>query len=302
MQLKKKIIYYGGCWPTNIGNAFIDYGSVYTIKEACPNADIYFASELPRWLFMRAGKDMNKSVDLAGIAEVDYLVFSGAALTIEATKTICPIIQRLSRRGVKIIIDGCGGGSYKKTEVDNFRRFLDSVEISGFISRDETAYNSYKDCCPKSHNGIDCAFFLSKSFSPVPLIIKDYAVYNFDHIKEPKIEGHNKKIIRTHHACFGNIPKEHFKFEDTLISDVPDDYLNLYANTYATYSNRVHACIATLSFGNLARLYSSTPRGSVFDRLGLGQIREKLVKLDRDKLDIEQKKQISFLKEIFEGG
>jgi len=46
-----KILFYAGGWPTNIGNAFIDYGSIYTIKTAVPNAEVYFAIELPRWFF-----------------------------------------------------------------------------------------------------------------------------------------------------------------------------------------------------------------------------------------------------------
>jgi hypothetical protein len=73
----------------------------------------------------------------------------------------------------------------------------------------------------------------------------------------------------------------------------------LYANTYATYSDRLHACIATLSFGNFARLYLSSPRDYLFKRMGLEAIKEKLVKLDQDKMNIEKEKQISFLREIF---
>jgi superfamily II DNA/RNA helicase len=86
--------------------------------------------------------------------------------------------------------------------------------------------------------------------------------------------------------------------ESVLISDIPDDYLNLYANAYAVYTDRVHACIATLSFGNLARLYSSSHRNSLFEKVGAEEIEKRLVKLDQDRLNIEKEKHLSFLREI----
>ena len=84
------------------------------------------------------------------------------------------------------------------------------------------------------------------------------------------------------------------------MSDIPDDYLNLYANTYGVYSNRVHACIATLAFGNRAMHFSKSPRAYLFDRLGVKNIRKELVKLDPDMLLQEKESQLSFLKKIFE--
>ena len=324
-----KILYYGACWPTNIGNAFIDYGSIYTIKTAVPEAKVYFASELPRWFFKFNRENMDKSIDLAELMEINFVVVSGMNLCDEFIETEGPILTRLSKQGVGIVFNGCGGATYKKTEVDNFKKFLEGINVRGFISRDEISYNNYKDCFPNSYNGIDCAFFLSEAFNPASLKIKDYVVYNFDSIEEPKIEEHNKKIIRAHHSCFRlfpttvtnreailtigarkpfikiikhNVTNRYFRHKDTLISDIPDDYLNLYANAYATYSDRIHACIATLSFGNLAKLYSTTHRASAFERVGAGEIKKKLVKLDQDKLNIEKEKQISFLREIFEKG
>ena len=36
-----KILHNGGGWATNIGNAFLDYGSMASLHEAIPDADIY---------------------------------------------------------------------------------------------------------------------------------------------------------------------------------------------------------------------------------------------------------------------
>ena len=82
-------------------------------------------------------------------------------------------------------------------------------------------------------------------------------------------------------------------------SDLPDDYLNLYGNCKATYSDRIHACVATLAFGNPARLYSKSERFLLFDRVGLSSIRDNIVSLDRGKIEKEKKKQIDFLRGIF---
>lgn len=302
-----RIAYYGACYPTNIGNAFIDYGSIYTIKTAVPDAKVFYASELPRWIFKTNRSDMDRSIDLAELMDVDFVVVSGMTLCNDFIEAEGAILKRMQDRGVKLIFNGCGGAVYTKEEVNNFREFLKNINGSIFISRDERSYNFYKDYCLNSLNGIDCAFFLSDAFSPAPLIAKEYAVYNFDSMKEPKIEN-SKRVIRTHHSCFTFLQKKRFrrsklfKERDVLISDIPEDYLNIYANALTIYSDRVHACIAGLSFGRSARLYSHTLRGGVFDRMGIGEIREKLIKLDMDKLDIEKKKQISFLKNIFKRG
>lgn len=320
------IVYYGACWPTNIGNAFIDYGSIYTIKKAMPNSKVFFASELPRWLLGATGKDMDNSIDMAEIMDIDYVVVSGMTLCDEFIITEGPILKKLNERGVKIIFNGCGGASYTRNEIENFRRFLNSIEPVGFITRDEISYKNFKEICQKILNGIDCAFFLSESFIPAKLTIKDFVIFNFDAIEEPKINIENKKILRTNHSFSSVFPNDinldgifleiginkpriglHkrktlnriLQYKNILISDIPDDYLHLYANASAVYSDRVHTCIATLSFGNMARLYSNTPRSYLFDRVGAYDIKDNLTKLNFEKLNTDKKRQIAFLTEIF---
>jgi len=322
------ILYYGACWYTNIGNAFIDYGSIYTIKSAVPNAKVHFASELPRWFYYANKESMNNSIDLAKLMKIDFVVVSGMNLCDSFIEIEGPILRSLSARGVKIIFNGCGGDTYEKSEIENFRRFLDEIKVSGFISRDKISFKNYKNCFPKSYDGIDCAFFLSDAYKPAKLIIEDYVVYNFDRIPEPTIKHNQKKVIRTHHSnidCFQNIktkgkitlcietqkpfiriikniPKSSYlKSENTLISDIPEDYLNIYANTFATYSDRVHACIATLSFNKFARLFVKSSRSGIFDRVGASAITNQLVNIEQDKMIKEKRDQISFLKEIFSG-
>jgi hypothetical protein len=225
-----------------------------------------------------------------------------------------PIIEKLSNRGVKIVFNGCAGCFNTDDEVNRFKEFLKKINVIGFISRDSVAYNNFKECFPISYDGLDCAFFLSDAFNPLSLTLKDYVVYTFDNIPEPNITN-NKRIIRAHHNVFKffsssylDIKRKYMisnflKHPDTLVSNLPDDYLNLYANTYATYTDRIHACIATLSFGNYAQLFVGSPnknRVIVLERAGVGDISKNLVKLNQNKFNEDKKNQLSTLKKIFE--
>jgi hypothetical protein len=315
-----KILYRGGFWINNIGNALIDYASIYTIKKAVPDAAVYFNSG-------NRG-DLDNPIDVAEFMEVDAIVVSGMVFckSYLYPENRTPIVKKLSDRGVRIVFNGCGCETYDEVERKYFRKFLRTIENCYFISRDETTFENFKDCFSKSYNGIDCAFFLSNAFKHAPLAIKDYVVYTFCSMKEPKIEN-TRKIIRVNHhygnfhhfystnttniLAFGTkkpyirigkdankLNRATFESKELMISDIPDDYLNLYANAYAVYSDMMHACIATLSFGNFARYYRNTPRFRVLQRVGAGEIRKKLVKLDQDKINREKENQLSFLREV----
>lgn len=104
----------------------------------------------------------------------------------------------------------------------------------------------------------------------------------------PFIQRNNEAVWKYYHR------------ENMMISDVPEDYLHLFANTHSTYSDRVHACIPTLSFGNWARLYTKSPRAYLFDRAGVGEVKNKLVKLDQEKMRKEKEDQIAYLRSIFQ--
>lgn len=89
-----------------------------------------------------------------------------------------------------------------------------------------------------------------------------------------------------------------FSLPETYVSELTHDHINLYANACGTLSCRVHSCLASLVFGKEAMLFSNTKRGKLFDRVGLGQIREHPVRLDMDYIADEKRKQLEFLKGI----
>ena len=109
-----------------------------------------------------------------------------------------------------------------------------------------------------------------------------------------KIDGF--LVIRPDHRSNPMVAKDVFKKRNSFAFDSPYSYLNLYAKTAATFSDRVHACIATLAYGRPAMLFNPTPRIGIFERLGIDNITKKLESLPEERLKAEKDSLISFLK------
>lgn len=317
------VLHNGGGWITNIGNAFLDLGSMESIREACPEADIHLTSVLNRWISHHidkgvTGRLLNKpayidnTFNLQDYAKVDYVTQSGAFLAKHWFDLHGKVLLNLKEKGIRLIINGGGmtDSSYNEVEIENTRDYLKKLKPYLFISRDEKSFENYKDLAEHAYNGIDVAFFLSNFYKPPKLNLPPYIALNFDKEVEPNIEvlgiDTDAFIVRTHHSFWHNfhlrdfikMKSYYYDRENTMISEIPHDYLNVYANANSTYSDRVHACVATFSYGNPAKLFGRTPRSLLFDRIGASEITKKVVTPDMAKVNIEKKKQASFLSEV----
>lgn len=107
------------------------------------------------------------------------------------------------------------------------------------------------------------------------------------------------KIVRTRHGVQPSVAKTLFRAPNTFVSDVPYDYLNLYANAEAVFSDRVHACVPALAFEKPVMFFSKTLRGKIFDRVGLSDIIRKPVVIDQARLKKEKESLLLFMKNIF---
>ncbi len=87
-------------------------------------------------------------------------------------------------------------------------------------------------------------------------------------------------VLRTDHRYNPFLPSKTYHNPNTYAGDVPFTYLNMYGHSTLTLSNRVHACVATVSYGNPAMLFSNTPRAYLLKRLGLDAIRERPQRID----------------------
>jgi hypothetical protein len=324
-ETKKRILLYGGGWLNNIGNAFIDLGSMVCLRQATKHLDIdihlhssssqamfyYVNRGITGWLFKRPG-DRSKTFDMLNHVKVDYIVQSGAFLSEEWFGLHGgPLLELKKDRGAKLIIHGGGlsESAYSASAIKKTREYLKKLGPYVFISRDEETFENFHDLAEFAYNGIDCGFFVSDSYSPPMLDIPSYIVLNFDKHPQPVdliSDSKEYQVIRTHHSFWSNFPLHHYfkmranyyKKENTVISELPYEYLTLYAHSKGTYSDRVHACVATLSYGRSARLFSKTPRALLFDRVGVTEITQKLVSADMMILEMEKERQIEFLSSI----
>lgn len=107
-------------------------------------------------------------------------------------------------------------------------------------------------------------------------------------------------VVRPEHRFAPHIGWKIYRHGNAMVADEPFTYFTVYGGCSLTLSDRVHACVATLSYGNPAMLFSPSPRTYLFDRLGLSEIRNKPVKLESKVLEMEKKNEIKFLKTAIE--
>jgi hypothetical protein len=211
-------------------------------------------------------------------------------------------LQHLNDTSTPIVLLGAGGGNYEPQTVETVRKILDQIQPAALLTRDERAYEKYNDMFELSYNGIDCGLFIDEWYGP-PDANQEILAATFDKTNEPELDT-DARVIRPNHGPFptyGTNPKaEYFKKNDTLLSDSLVDYLMVYANAEETHSDRIHACIPALAYGNRAQFYYDTPRSLLFDRVLTQDITKEPIKIDRNRLKREKSNQISEFRAIVE--
>ena len=276
-------VYYGGCWATNIGNAFIDYGAMYLCSQYNP----YIYSEMD-YLFFRNHR--NNYLSTFEDFKPKCIFFSGmvtCAGFIHDQKEIFDIIDRM---GIPVVFNGVGGENYDHNEVSIFREFIKKHNFVGFISRDDDTYAAYHDLFPRSYKGLDCGFFMSEidKFKFLKDCDKKYTVINNDDnefnqspesFEEYRQAVKDGSLVRSHHQMT-NIPEKYINSPKTMLSEMPDQYIYLYGRTKTTFTTRVHAAVATLGFGGKCILLYNTPRSVIFKTVGCDQITKSICSIN----------------------
>lgn len=325
----------------NIGNGFIDLGAEVQLKSALPvNAKLvklsqcgnfaaslgkmFAIKELPgiEWLWEhlmqkyvhRLHDKTYKAVSTldvfspAKIAKLDYLVIPGCVLTVPFFVIFGKFLEEKRKQGCKLIFLAASGNYYTNEEKKCVEEWLVKLKPYAVTFRDSVAYKNYSSLCDKTYNGIDCVWFVNRLDIPETETSMDpYAVLNFDLPKNDGIKKQlaktltNRNIIYTDHKPYPYTKVSKRAKQNIMCSDYPLDYLFIYKNVKETYSDRVHACIPTLSFGNKAQLISNSPRVALFENVGidLDEIKSHPVALDMNKLMELQNQQIDFLRTIF---
>lgn len=321
----KQIFYFGHCWADNVGNAFIDYGINYSLKEALKEYDVQvnnvsnvqpynnykFNQKFPYNLLSGGRKKKEDIFDLRMHTKPDLVVLGGSLFDVFWCKVHDLFLNWLIEKQYPVLVLGGGGGNdYSLEELDFVSAYWKKINFIGYIARDEKAYANFGKYANIAYSGIDNAFFLNNAFNTVKLDIEPYVINTFDLTYPRVVKDGSKKIIKISHRLldidsFRLFLKRRFKAFKTVstydyVSDYPDDYLNLYANSYVTHSDRVHACVATLIFGGKTQYYDKSDRSYLFDRVNLSEIRNKPVRLDMGFIEKEKQSQLEAIRKIFD--
>ena len=105
-------------------------------------------------------------------------------------------------------------------------------------------------------------------------------------------------VFRTDHRFHPHYRQKIYGQGNSFCADLPYGYLELYANSALTLSDRVHACAVTMAYGHPAMLFSKTNRVGLLERVGAGEISEHPVTLDLKRLEEEKQNQFEWLKTV----
>lgn len=195
-------------------------------------------------------------------------------------------------------------GSDRGDVTEKIKEFLKKYPPAFMSTRDPMTYGIYKDLGFDIYDGL-CFAYCSSQISMVPSLdyIGKSVAYSFYSKEEPsisaikydgdkieKIEFHggqdkvgslsrhlqwrkNKpaeafdaKIIRLIHDLGYKFSHLNFAAPNSYLSYNPKGYLSIYKSVDVTASDRIHACVASLSFGKKVYYFGDDPRDSIFDR------------------------------------
>jgi hypothetical protein len=106
-------------------------------------------------------------------------------------------------------------------------------------------------------------------------------------------------VLRPEHRTNPFIGWKVYRNPGAVAWDEPYTYLTTYANAKLTLSDRVHACVVAAAYGRPTMLFGETPRSALFERMGLGMVRQEPVSLPESRRVQERDALIEFLKKGF---
>lgn len=242
----------------------------------------------------------------ASMFDVDFLVIPGCVLTIHFLKIYYDFLKNKTQKGCKIIFIGASGNYYTNDEISYVKKCLSELKPYAIMTRDSVAYELYSEYTDNPYNGIDNAFFVncleipSLKSSSSPYSVVNLELDNNKGIKkklELELLNNGYNVIYSDHCPYPYTKvSKMVKQNNTVISDYPLDYLTLYRNAEAVYTDRVHACITSLSFGTPVTLFSSSPRKALFENVGITPVSCEVLSITG--LEKKQRAQVEFLKSI----
>ena len=109
---------------------------------------------------------------MLSLADCDLIVVAGMVLSKAAMWLDYPAFLRAARGGTRILFLGVGSQYYNDRERKERGALLARLDLIGLSSRDDDSYDLYNRSTRNCIKGIDCGFFVSHAYRPLPLRLK----------------------------------------------------------------------------------------------------------------------------------
>ena len=321
----------------NLGMEYVLKTSAIRAKK---DIDLLFTASNPEKSFKTKGKYKNNTFNYAKYYQgADILVLAGPLFDLSFGTLFEEILANAKKNNTKVFIVSAGGITYSKEEVEHCRMILKKYPPYALTTRDSDTYNNYHDLAENSLDAICGAWFVPDYYSGYDTEdIGKYVTMTFDHTLEPKLgltefdgnketlknislspsshsfskkiirltqrrlplEINGYKVIRPNH-CTLNRPNWRLFFKpNSFITQTPYGLLNIYRNTSLTVTDRLHASVATLAYGNPAKLIIKSKRIKLLERIpGATEIFDKPSTIDIDWLNKEKQMVVDWFTKVF---
>lgn len=292
------VLYYDNCWFTNIGESFIDIGAMEIVKEIFQNCKIanisnmssYYVTE-PKRKFGMPTLNMDKwrfcLADILKLYHFDCIILAGMFVSKQhLTGKVSMMLRAAALENKKIIFLGLGEEpDISEETIEAFKKYLSDIKPALIMTRDQKTYLHLKDCA-RCIPGIDAAFWVKNVYDPRGFAKQKYDIVAYNRTKEPKKfeKQWEFPIIRPYHFQLSYLGGAELR-ENTFISDIPYDYITLYANANNVYTDLVHATIISLQFGKKVEYTYTDSRANAFLDLKCISKQDRKISLDEDQLE-----------------
>jgi len=201
-----KVALVSGFWAQNIGNAYFNVGGKWILEQVFGSDNVQFIQDQPAYRTFypqHKGAPSNYARVLDRV-DVDYVVLQGPMLTSTFKDIWGPTFKEYKRRGIKVILLGAAFFKYTPKEIEDVKVFLDQYPPALISTRDSETYNIVKNWVPRTHDGIDSAFFVPKAFEPIAFV-GDYMALNFDRFPEPTITLGDASVSGAHNFQYNGM-------------------------------------------------------------------------------------------------
>jgi hypothetical protein len=194
-MVDKKVAYIGGCWSTNIGNAFFNLGADYVLKQVFGDENVFMVADhsafAPLW---KASKgNIPYSINYWKHLDVDYVVLLGPILGKQFLPVWKDTLDTLKLRGIRYMILSAGMMKYTDEDIAETKAYFNENPPYLITTRDRTMYETFKDSVKNIYDGVCFAFFVPNYYKPVGTDLGKTIAVNFDKIDEPYIYIDNPK-------------------------------------------------------------------------------------------------------------